>query len=311
MPKHVTDPKANPASPQRYEKIKRVLWIVMGLNYAVCAAKLIVGTMAHSASMVADGFHSLSDGSSNIVGLVGLGLASKPVDADHPYGHGKYETVAALAIALMLFSVAFSVFRTAWQRYSHPVTPTVEPLQFAVMVGTMLINFLVTRFERRQGRRLHSEVLLSDAAHTMTDLWVSLSVLVSLVAIRMGFRDFDIYASLAIGVLIVRAALGIVQNGLRILTDSAILNPAAVEEAVLEVAGVTNCHQVRSRGREDQAFVDVHVEVAGELDLAGVHALAHRIEAHLQQRFPNVCEAAVHVEPLEAEREEAPPGQSE
>lgn len=291
---------AAPQPVRRYGEIKKVLWIVMFLNYAVCAAKLIVGTMARSASMVADGFHSLSDGSSNIVGLVGMGVASKPVDKDHPYGHGKYETLTALGIAAMLFIVAFSVFRTTWTRYLHPVIPTVEPLQFVVMLGTMVINFLVTRYERRQGLRLNSEVLVSDAAHTQMDLWVSTSVLVSLIAVRLGFPRFDIYASLVIGVLIVRAGLQIMTDGFKILTDSAILDPAAVEEAVLEVVGVANCHQIRSRGRTYQAFLDVHIQVADHLDLDQAHSLAHEVEAHLQEKFPSICEAAVHVEPLGA-----------
>lgn len=291
---------STPQPARRFGEIKKVLWVVMGLNYLVCVAKLIVGTMAHSASMVADGFHSLSDGSSNIVGLVGMGVASKPVDKDHPYGHGKYETLTALGIAVMLFIVAFSVLRTTWERYLHPVVPTVEPLQFAVMLGTMAINFMVTRYERKQGQRLNSQVLISDAAHTQTDLWVSTSVLVSLIAVRLGFPRFDIYASLVIGVLIIRAGLQIVMEGFKILTDSAILDPGAVESAVLEVHGVVSCHQIRSRGRADEAFLDVHVEVADHLDLDQAHSLAHEVEAHLQEKFPAILEAAVHVEPLGA-----------
>lgn len=287
----------------RFREIKRVLWGVMGLNLLVCVAKLVVGTLAHSAAMVADGFHSLSDGSGNVVGLVGISIAAKPVDRDHPYGHGKYETLTALGIAAMLFVVAFSVFRSTWARYLNPVTPTVEPLQFAVMLGTMAINFLVTRYERSHGLRLQSEVLLSDAAHTATDLYVSATVIVSLLAVRLGFPLIDLVASLVIGVLIVKAGWGIMSDGFKILTDSAILDPKAVEAATLEVAGVVSCHQIRSRGRADQAFLDIHVQVAENLDLEQTHSLAHHVEGHLQRRFPNLCEASVHVEPLEEETE--------
>lgn len=289
---------------ERFGQIKRVLWGVMGLNLLVCVAKLIVGTLARSAAMVADGWHSLSDGSGNVVGLVGISIASKPVDHDHPYGHGKYETLTALGIATMLFIVAASVFRGTWQRYLNPVTPTVEPLQFAVMLGTMLVNLLVTRYERGQGHRLHSEVLLSDAAHTATDLYVSATVLVSLLAVKLGFPIIDLLASLVIGVLIVKAGWGIMADGFRILTDSAILDPKAVEAATLEIAGVVSCHQIRSRGRSDQAFLDIHVQVAENLDLAETHSLAHHVEGHLQQRFPNLCEASVHVEPVKAESDD-------
>ncbi|MGI6359402.1 MAG: cation diffusion facilitator family transporter [Bacillota bacterium] len=287
---------------RRFRDIKRVLWIVMGLNLLVAVAKLVVGTLARSAAMVADGYHSLSDGSGNLVGLVGVGLASKPVDDDHPYGHGKYETLTALGIGVMLFTVAFSVFRTTWQRYQHPVAVTVEPLQFAVMLGTMAINLLVTRFERRQGQRLQSEILMSDAAHTATDLYVSGTVIISLLAVRLGFPLIDLLASVAIGLLIVKAGWGIMAEGFKVLTDSAILDPEEVTRAALEVPGVVSCHQIRSRGRADQAFLDIHVQVADNLDLEQTHILAHRVEGHLQQRFPNLQDAAVHVEPVKPQR---------
>lgn len=292
---------AREAHSQRFDQIKRVLWGVMGLNLLVCVAKLIVGTLAHSAAMVADGFHSLSDGSGNVVGLVGISIASKPVDHDHPYGHGKYETLTALGIATMLFVVAVSVFRGTWQRYQNPVTPTVEPLQFLVMLATMAVNFLVTRYERNQGTRLQSEILLSDAAHTATDLYVSATVIISLLAVKLGFPLVDLLASLVIGLLIVKAGWEIMSSGFRILTDSAVLDPEAVKMATLEIDGVVSCHQIRSRGRADQAFLDIHVQVAENLDLQQTHSLAHQVEGHLQRQFPNLYEASVHVEPLKAE----------
>lgn len=291
---------------ERYREIKKVLWLVLGLNLLVSLAKLVVGRLANSAAIVADGFHSLSDGTSNIVGLIGISAAARPVDEDHPYGHGKFETLASLGIGLLLWLVAGSVFRGVWNRWRNPLPPTVESLQFLVMLGTMLVNWLVTRYERRQGERLNSELLKADAAHTRTDLYVSATVVASLVAVRLGYLVMDLVASLIIGVLIIKVGWEIIAGGFRVLTDSAILDPAEVTEAILEVPGVASCHQIRSRGRTDQVYLDVHVQVMQPLSLEEGHALAHAVEDHLLHRFPMLVEAAVHVEPTAAELGDSP-----
>ncbi|MGE5652906.1 MAG: cation diffusion facilitator family transporter [Bacillota bacterium] len=286
---------------QRYRDVRQVLWVVLFLNYAVCALKLIVGYLAHSASMVADGFHSLSDGSSNIVGLVGMGMAAQPVDKDHPYGHGKFETLTAIGIAAMLFFVAIEILKSTWEKLWNPVVPSVGAVQFAVMIGTMGINFLVTRYESGRGKALKSEVLTSDAAHTMTDLYVSASVLVSLLAVKLGFPIVDLLASLVIAVLIIKAGVEIVSASSRVLCDAAVLDPDEVATVVGQIDGVVGCSKIRTRGREDQTYLDLHVQVNKELNLEGVHSLSHEIDKSVRQHFANVAETMVHVEPA-AER---------
>lgn len=297
MTEQMQDRKDAVTTSQRYHEVKKVLWRVLLLNYAVCAAKLAVGYLSRSASMVADGFHSLSDGSSNIVGLVGLSVASQPVDQDHPYGHAKFETLTSIGIAAMLFFVAIEILKSTWERLWSPVAPEVGMLQFVVMVATMTINFLVTRYESHRGKELKSEVLTSDAAHTMTDLYVSASVLISLVAVKLGYPAVDLVASLVIAVLIIKAGVEIVMAGSRVLCDAAVLDPNEVAEVVLGIDGVVGCSHIRTRGREDQTYLDLHVQVDKELDLGGVHDLTHEIDLRLRHHFANVVETAVHIEP--------------
>ncbi|HEY3315372.1 MAG TPA: cation diffusion facilitator family transporter [Bacillota bacterium] len=285
---------------KRYRQVNRVLWVVLVLNYGVCALKLVVGSLAGSASIIADGFHSLSDGSSNIVGLVGMSLAAKPADHDHAYGHAKYETLTATGIAAMLFVVALEVVKSGWDRLLHPVTPTIGFVQFAVMVATMGINLLVTLYEAGRGRALKSDVLVSDAAHTRSDLYVSASVLVGLVFVRLGFPIADAIASIFVGAPIVKVGADIVRDSSRVLCDAAVLDPEEVAQAVIEVRGVAGCHKVRSRGRQDQVFLDLHVQVDEPLDLVQTHALGHLVSERLRGRFPNVYDVSVHVEPSEA-----------
>ena len=117
------------------------------LNLAVAFAKIIYGNLTSTLSMIADGYHSLFDGVSNIIGLAGSFIASRPPDSDHPYGHQKYETVASIFIALLLIFVGVEIFRDALNRFLVQSTPKVTDVSYLVMLGTMCINYLVTRYE--------------------------------------------------------------------------------------------------------------------------------------------------------------------
>jgi cation diffusion facilitator family transporter len=159
--------------------VRRVLWIVLFLNAVVAAAKLVTGLMTGAVAMIADGFHSSMDASSNIVGLVGIRLAAQPPDDDHPYGHRRFETLATLAIGGLMLVAAWEILQTMIDRLLNGGIPEVTPVSFAVMIGTIVLNVGVALYERRQGRFLGSDVLLADAAHTSSDVFVSLSVIVS------------------------------------------------------------------------------------------------------------------------------------
>ena len=194
---------------KRTKEINKVLWIILGLNFAVAIMKLIVGYAISSASMVADGFHSFSDGSSNIVGLVGTAIAAKPADKSHPYGHKKFETFTAIGIALLLFLVSSNIIKSGIQKLQNPVVPRVDIYSFIVMIVTMLINIFVIVYETNQGKKLHSDILVSDAIHTKTDVYVSLSVILSLIAVKLGYPILDPIISFIISIAIIKAAIEI------------------------------------------------------------------------------------------------------
>ena len=147
-------------------QVERVLWIVLALNLMVAAAKFFYGLASGSASMQADGIHSVFDSLGNVIGLIGISLAARPADDGHPYGHSKFETYGSLAIGVLLLVAAFEVGTSAVAKLaSQSYTASVTPVSFAVMVGTLAVNVGVTMYERRAGRRLHSEILAADAAH--------------------------------------------------------------------------------------------------------------------------------------------------
>ncbi|MDZ4063859.1 MAG: cation diffusion facilitator family transporter, partial [Coriobacteriia bacterium] len=172
------DEGADAGASPRTRRIRRILWAILALNLAVAVAKMTWGYVTGSVAMQADGFHSLFDGASNVVGLVGMYIAGRPADREHPYGHGKFETYASAAIGAMLALAAYRVGSSAIQALlDGSPTPRVDAVSFAIMIGTLAVNVGVTTYERRVGRKLGSAILVADASHTGSDVLVSLGVI--------------------------------------------------------------------------------------------------------------------------------------
>ena len=282
----------------RYRSIRNVLWIVLFLNLAVATAKLVYGLISHSAAMEADGFHSMFDGASNIIGLVGMWFASRPADAEHPYGHAKFETFAAALIGVLLIFAGYTVGRGAFDSLLGRGVPTeVTTTSFAIMIGTLAINLFVTTWERRAGRRLGSEVLVADASHTLSDVAVSLGVIASLVIVKLGFEQADGIVALLVALIILRTAWGILRGVMYTLGDAARLPADDVAAVARAVPGVVGCHAVRTRGSEAHVYVDLHVQVAPGTTIEEGHALAHQVEGALRQRYGQITDVVVHMEP--------------
>jgi len=134
--------------------------------------------MNNISCMTADGLHSFSDGASNIIGLIGIAIASLPADSDHPYGHKKFETMFSLGLWVLLFLLSFYIISESVRRLFTPVTPTVDLTSFVVMAVTVVVNVIVITYERRQGKKLQSDILMADSLHTMVDILVSMSVII-------------------------------------------------------------------------------------------------------------------------------------
>lgn len=282
---------------RRFKKIQQVLLYVLFLNLAVALAKLAYGTFSNTLSMTADGYHSLFDGVSNIVGLAGIYIASRPPDREHPYGHQKYETLASIFIAILLIYVGFEIFQNALSRFSTRSVPEVTVLSFLVMLGTMSINYLVTHYEYGQGVALKSQVLIADSLHTKSDIYVSLSVIVSLVAIRLGFPLLDPVVSLLISFLILRAGYRIIKQSSSTLLDMSRLDEDGICELVLGVEGVLGCHKIRTRGGPGDIRIDMHLLVRPDMPIEEAHLISHSVSKLLKAEYDGVSEVVVHIEP--------------
>jgi cation diffusion facilitator family transporter len=284
---------------RRYRDVQKVIVIVFFLNVAVALAKIIIGRIARSAAISADGFHSLTDGLSNVVGFVAIWIARKPHDEDHPYGHGRFETLAGLAIGGTLLFVVYSVVMRIAGEISHKNAPDVTPSALWVMIGTLVVNVFVVLYERRAGLRLKSEFLVADAMHTLSDVYVTISVLAALGGVRFfGWAWLDPLAAGVVALLILRAAVQILWHGSAVLTDRKALDAESVRRTAKSVPGVHRAHQVRSRGREGEIYVDLHVLVDDHMTVLEGHDLANRVEAAVKAAHQGVVEVMVHVEPL-------------
>ncbi|MBI4770866.1 MAG: cation diffusion facilitator family transporter, partial [Chloroflexi bacterium] len=186
--------------------VTRILWLVLGLNLPVTAVKLAIGFSTGALAVVADGFHSLVDSSSNLVGLAGVWAAARPVDANHPYGHRRFETMATLSIGVLLLAAAWEILRAIVERLTGGPPPEITPTTLLVVALTLPVNLAIVAFETRAGRRLNSQILLADATHTRTDVYVTLGVLASLLGALLGLAWLDMVVAAVVVGVIVRAA---------------------------------------------------------------------------------------------------------
>ncbi|WP_426751428.1 cation diffusion facilitator family transporter [Myxococcus sp. Y35] len=287
----------NLAQQERNRKVRNVLLGILAANWVVAGAKLAFGMLSQSAAVTADGLHSFIDGGSNVLGLVAMGVASRPADADHPYGHGKFEALASLGIGAMIGVGMLELGRMALDSVLNDTHPQVTGTMAAVMAFTLVVNLVVTRVERHYGRKYKSALLLADASHTMSDVYVTLAVLGSLGLVWLGYPRADGLIALVVMVFVAWVAYGIVRQAVGILSDTARLDPDEVKRHTLAIPGVRSCRDVRSRGMEESVYVDLKIEVDPQLTTAQAHEMADRVERTLQAAYPQVVDVVVHVEP--------------
>ena len=272
------------------------------LNLAVAGAKLSFGYATGTVSMISDGFHSLTDTASNVLGLAGARVSRKPPDEDHPYGHRKFETLAAAGIFVFLLLVVVEVLRAAIKRVSGGDAPEVTGWSFGVMLATIAINLLVVRYERREGRRLNSELLLADAMHTRSDVLTSCTVLLSLAGVYAGFPALDPIGGIVIAGFIAYSGWQIARETSNVLADRVALDEANIRDVVMSVPEVVGCHHIRSRGTADHIFLDLHVWFSGDTTLFEAHRLSHVVKDRLLEALPQIKDAIIHIEPPPAGR---------
>lgn len=280
-----------------YEAVRRILLIIFIINIATALAKGAYGLFTNSLSMSADGLHSLLDGTSNIIGLVGISLAARPADKEYPYGHAKFETFASLGIAVLLFASCIQLVLAAVNRMQSQSAPQITELSFGIMGATLLINIGVSAYEYILGKRLKSSILVADSMHTRSDVFASIGVILGLFAVKMGYPLADPVIALLICGLILLTGLEIVRDTSNVLLDRALVEERVIIDLAESVEGVCTCHRVRTRGMEGEIFVDLHIGVDRSLSIDAAHKVSEDVESMIKSKISGVRDVVVHIEP--------------
>ena len=249
MTSSLTEHTAVAGTRTRTRYIKRVLAAIFLLNVAVSLAKFFYGVVTNSSSMQADGIHSLFDAAGSAIGFVGTVLASRPADSDHPYGHAKFETFASVILGILLLAAAYKVgYDAVTALLAQHSEVRVTPLSFIIMLGTLCVNVGVTLYERRAGRLVASEILAADAAHTLSDVFVTVGVIVGLALVWLGLPLADSVTALVVSAIILYTAFTVFRQALTTFSDKARIPADDIAKLVCEHSGVDQCHCIRTRG---------------------------------------------------------------
>ncbi len=271
-------------------------------NALLMALKIAVGLAVGSVALLADGIHSLSDLATDAVVLGGLRMAQRPADRDHAYGHGKFETLAAAFVALMLMGAAVWFAVEAGGDLVAGVRRFPGPWPLAVAGLSILIKEALYRRTARIALELGSPALRANAWHHRSDALSSVAVLLGAGAALAGWPQGDQAAALAVAALVMWAALRILRNAVHDLTEGALseAEQAKVGDAVSSVPGVKGWHALRTRRAGRCAFVDLHIEVDADLCVRNAHDIASRVEQAVGGALEHKVEVVVHIEPKEA-----------
>ena len=280
--------------------VQRVLLVALAVNVSVSLLKLVLGLLTGSLAVLADAMHSATDGLSSLMGLITNNLSDPNPDRDHPYGHDKYEALGALAIAGFILVTALEILRTAIERIAGGLRPLrLDGQDLLLLLIVLGCNLLLAGYERSEGKRLGSPLLLADAKHTTSDIWTTVVVLVGLAgAVWLGQSWLDVALAIPLCLLLGRACWQVLRSNLPWLVDQIAIAPEAIHEVATGVPGVLNVHDIASRGVLGQrVFIELHMVVDAN-DLPTAHRITELVEEHLEQRFGPV-RCTIHLEPRE------------
>jgi cation diffusion facilitator family transporter len=273
-------------------------WVSIAVNLVVFAVKLVPGILIGSISLIADAFHSLGDVASSIVVIWGFKVAAKPSDKEHPFGHGRVESIATLVIGVILFVVAWEFAQNSVIRLMHPKPVTASFGLLALLAVTLVLKEWLSRFALTLARRIGSSTLVSDAWHHRSDVFATAVVIASLVAARFGLDWVDGVGGLGVAGFIAALAYKVTKDAVNPLLGEA-PSPQLLQEireTALAIPDVDETHDVIVHLYGGLLVTSLHIEISSELDLTRAHEVAEAVEAALNERFKGW--SVVHVDPV-------------
>lgn len=291
---------------QRYKKVRKVTLIGSAIDLLLGITKILVGLIAHSQALIADGIHSLSDLGTDLIVLYAAKQAHKEADENHPYGYGRIETLATVGLGITLITIAVGIAYDAVLRLNDPDT-LLQPglLALAAATVSVIAKEWIYHYTIRVARRLGSDMLMANAWHSRSDAITSIVVVIGITGAMFEYPYLDAVAAIAVSVMIVKIGVDLVRASSKELIDTA-LEPQEIDtirKHISSVSGVRAMHMLRSRKSAGDAFIDVHVQVDPELSVSNGHQIAETVRQHLMDKVDKVTDVTVHIDPENDESE--------
>ncbi len=295
---------ASPRGRARYREVRKVTLIGSVVDLALGVAKIAVGLAAHSQALLADGIHSLSDLATDVLVLFAARHAHRAADESHPYGHGRIETVASVALGVALFLVAAGITWDSVRRLFEPdLLLKPGPLALVIAAISVLSKEAIYHYTIRAARRLRSNMLRANAWHSRSDAISSILVIIGVAGAMAGLPYLDAVAAVAVAIMIAKIAWDLVWQGLRELVDTALEADEVQEirERILAVDGVRQLHMLRTRRSGADVLIDVHILVDPTLSVSEGHQIGEKVRETLLREIEDVRDVTVHIDPEDDE----------
>jgi cation diffusion facilitator family transporter len=280
-------------------EIKWVTNISIVTNILLTIAKFIVGFLGGSLAIISDGVHSLSDMVTDVAVILGVQFGSKAPDIRHPYGHGRIETFAGLFVAIALVFVGSGMIYYAAIDIAAGKVLAPTTIMYVVTIASILAKEWLFQITKGVAIKTHSAAAYANAWHHRSDALSSVAVLVGLIAIKFGFKHGDEIAAMVVGLMVIFVGISVIRGSLSELAESAV-DQATVEQIrqiISSNTAIRQWHQLRTRVIGREVFLDVHILVSPDLNIAAAHEIAENLEKTLHEQMTRPVNIIVHVEP--------------
>lgn len=289
---------------QRYRDIRKVTLIGSVVDFLLGVAKIIVGWIANSQALIADGIHSFSDLFTDFFVLYAAKHAHKAADEEHPYGHGRIETLATVWLGVALIVIAFGIAYDSVRRLNEPEILLVPgSLALIVAVVSVVSKEWIYHYTVAAARRLRSDMLMANAWHSRSDAISSIVVVLGIAGAMYGYPYLDAVAAVVVAVMIAKIGFDLVRSSTRELIDTALEKKEinAIRNHIFDVKGVRSVHMLRSRKSAGDAFIDVHIQVDPRLSVSEGHQIGDYVRQRLLNAVDVVSDVTVHIDPEDDE----------
>lgn len=295
---HIHD--ALPGEAARQRLTERSTWVSVAVNLVLVVAQVVAGMISHSQGLVADGIHSLSDMVCDFIVLFAARHSRNPADSAHPYGHGRFETAASLALGLVLAATGGGIIYGAALKIENlGATPPVGLLALWIALGALVAKEFLFRYMLHVGERLRSPMLIANAWHARSDAASSLVVAVGIGGNLAGYAFADAIAAVIVGFMIVRMGVVFGWEALQELIDAGLAAEQvdAIRQTIIDTPGVLGLHELRTRRMAQRALVDAHVQVDPRISVSEGHRIAETARSRVLKAHAEVLDVLVHIDP--------------